>query len=103
MLELLKEYIAKRIDLLKLEAAEKTSVTMGTIAFFIIIATFGIFFLLMVNMGLGFLLGHFLNNYAYGLLIMSGFYLLLIIVAYVSRKKIKEAVANVIIETLHEP
>ena len=103
MLELLKEYIAKRIDLLKLEAAEKTSITMGTLAFLVVIATLGIFFLLMVNMGLGFLLGHYLNNYAYGLLIMSGFYLLLLLIAYFNRKKIKDAVANIIIETLHEP
>lgn len=102
MLDLIKEYVSKRIDLLKLEATEKTSIMIGTLSVLIVMATLGIFFLLMINMGLGFLLGHLLGNYAYGLLIMSGFYLLLLIIAYLYRNKIKESIANIIIETLDD-
>lgn len=102
MLDILKEYTSKRIDLLKLEAAEKTSVTIGVLAFLIIVAAFGIFFIFMLNIGIGFLIGQELGNLGYGLLIMSAFYLLLLILVFSFKKKIKDSIANLIIDALTE-
>ena len=56
MLDLIKEYAEKRLDLLKMEATEKSSVTAGTITFLAIAAVAGIFFLILFNIGLGLLI-----------------------------------------------
>ena len=101
MLDLVKEYAEKRIDLLKMEATEKSSVTAGTFTFLAIAAVAGLFFLILLNIGLGLLLGYYLDNYAYGMLIMAGLYLLIIIVVFLARNSIKNAVANKIIQSLN--
>ncbi len=101
MLDILKDYTSKRIELLKMEATEKSSVSAGVLAIIVMIAVFGIFFLILLNVGLGFLIGSYLGNYAYGLLIMAGFYLLMVIIVLLSRKAIKNFVANKIIKSLN--
>lgn len=101
MLDLVKEYAAKRLDLLKMEATEKSSVTAGTFTFLAIVAVAAVFFLILLNIGLGLLIGSYLGNYAYGLLIMAGIYLLIIIIVFLARNSIKNAVANKIIHSLN--
>jgi len=101
MLDLVKEYAEKRLDLLKMEATEKSSVTAGTFTFLAIGAVAGLFFLILFNIGLGLLIGSYLGNYAYGLLIMAGFYLLIILIVFLARNSIKNAVANKIIKSLN--
>ena len=101
MLDLVKEYAEKRLDLLKMEATEKSSVTAGTFTFLAIAVVAGLFFLILLNIGLGLLIGSYLGNYAYGLLIMAGFYLLIILIVFLARNSIKNAVANKIIQSLN--
>ncbi len=101
MLDLVKEYAEKRLDLLKMEATEKSSVTAGTFTFLAIAVVAGLFFLILFNIGLGLLIGSYLGNYAYGLLIMAGFYLLIILIVFLARNSIKNAVANKIIQSLN--
>ncbi|UFK97877.1 phage holin family protein [Kaistella faecalis] len=101
MLDLVKEYAEKRLDLLKMEATEKSSVTAGTFTFLAIAVVAGLFFLILFNIGLGLLIGSYLGNYAYGLLIMAGFYLLIILIVFLVRNSIKNAVANKIIQSLN--
>jgi len=102
MLDLVKEYASKRLDLLKMEAAEKSSVTAGTLTYMVIAAIAGLFFIVLLNIGLGFLIGSYLGNYAYGLLIMSGFYLLILLIVLFSRNAIKNKIANKIIKSLND-
>ncbi|MBU8882155.1 phage holin family protein [Kaistella sp. DKR-2] len=102
MLDLVKEYASKRIDLLKMEAAEKSSVTAGTLTYMVIAAIAGLFFIVLLNIGLGFLIGSYLGNYAYGLLIMSGFYLLILLIVLFSRNAIKNKIADKIIKSLND-
>ncbi|MCB4235048.1 hypothetical protein LDL59_07940 [Kaistella anthropi] len=45
MLDLVKEYASKRLDLLKMEATEKSSITAGTLAILIMVAVAGFFLL----------------------------------------------------------
>ena len=101
MIDIVKEYAAKRLDLLKMEATEKSSVTAGTFTFLAIVAVAAVFFLILLNIGLGLLIGSYLGNYAYGLLIMAGIYLLIIIIVFLARNSIKNAVANKIIHSLN--
>ena len=102
MLDLVKEYASKRLDLLKMEATEKSSITAGTLAILIMLAIAGFFFIILLNFGLGLLIGSYLGNYAYGLLIMSGFYLLILLIVILARKSIKNSIANKIIKLLND-
>lgn len=102
MIEIIKEYTTKRLELLKLEATEKTSVGFGLIVFIILLFSLVAFFVLMLNISIGLLIGHSLGNYGYGLLIVSVFYLILFILVLIFRKFIMKSVANKIIDFLNE-
>ncbi len=102
MVDILKEYISKRVELLKLEASEKSSVGSGFVVFIILSFAAVSFFVLMLNIGVGLLIGHYLGNYGYGVLIVSAFYLLIFILILLMRKTIMRSVANKIIEFLNE-
>lgn len=94
MVNLIKEYFEKRIELIKLNATEKTFKVIGASIPFIIIAVLFIFFLFILNVGLGLLIGNALENYAYGFLILAAFYFLLILLAYLLRNNIKNLIVN---------
>ena len=98
MVDILKEYINKRIELVKLQTTEKTSVGFGIILFLVLAFAFISFFVFMLNIGIGLLIGHSLGNYGYGLLIVSAFYLILFILVLAYRKLIINRVADKIIE-----
>ncbi|UOE39827.1 phage holin family protein [Chryseobacterium suipulveris] len=102
MLDFVKDYASKRLDLLKMEATEKSSLTAGTVTFLAIASIAGIFFIILLNIGLGLLIGSYLGNYAYGLLIMAGFYLLILVIVFLARNSIKNGVANKIIKMLND-
>lgn len=100
MVEILKEYLEKRLELLKLETSEKTSLGIGHLLFFSSVFIILSFFILILNLSIGFLIGNAIGNFGYGLLIVSGFYLLIILLLFVFRKKITESIANLIIKFL---
>lgn len=101
MLDVVKEYTSKRLTLLKMEATEKSSVTAGTVTYLTLAAVAALFFIILLNIGLGFLIGTWVDNYGYGFLILAGFYLLLILIVFAARNAIKAAVANKIIKSLN--
>ncbi|AYO57705.1 hypothetical protein CO230_05955 [Chryseobacterium sp. 6424] len=100
MLNLVKDYAGKRLDLLKMEATEKSSVVAGTTTYLVLIAVAALFFIILLNIGLGFLIGTWVDNYGLGFLILAGFYLLLMLVIFLARKAIKDKVANKIIKSI---
>ncbi len=102
MLDILKDYASQRIDLLKMEATEKTSITAGALSIIVLLSVCMLFFVILLNIGLGLLIGYYLGNYAYGILIMAGFYLLLMLIIFLSKKTIKTVVANKIIQSLND-
>ncbi len=101
MIEIIKEYISKRIDLIKMEITEKLTLSAGVVLLGVLISIAFLFFIILLNIGLGLLIGYWLGNYAYGMLIMAGIYLLIIVVLILSRKAIKDSVANMIIKKLN--
>ncbi|WP_294312888.1 phage holin family protein [uncultured Chryseobacterium sp.] len=101
MIETIKEYASKRIDLLKIEATEKSSLSAGVITYFVImLVAFG-FFIILFNFGIAFLIGEALGNQSYGFLIVAGFYLLAMILIMLFKKKIVNSVADQIIKFLN--
>lgn len=100
MLNLVKDYAGKRLELLKMEATEKSSVVAGTTTYLVLIAVLALFFIILLNIGLGFLIGTWVDNYGLGFLILAGFYLLLMLVIFLARKAIKDKVANKIIKSI---
>lgn len=101
MIETIKEYVSKRIDLLKIEATEKSSLSAGVITYFVtMLVAFG-FFIILFNFGIAFLIGEALGNQSYGFLIVAGFYLLIMILVMVFKKKIVNSVADQVIKFLN--
>lgn len=101
MIDLIKEYGIKRLELLKMEATEKASTGSGITLVIILASVFLLFFMAILNIAAGFLIGHALGNYGYGFLIVAGFYLLLFVLVLILRKSIKNGVANKIIKLLN--
>ena len=101
MLDIVKEYAEKRLDLLKMEATEKSSLGAGTATFLLLASVAGLFFIILFNIGLGLWIGSLLGNYGYGVLIMSGFYLLVLLVIFMARKSITNTVANKIVKAIN--
>lgn len=86
MLGLVKNYLEKRIDILKLEVAESTIGKASKIGYAFILALFGIFFLLFLFVGIGFFIGYELQNFGYGFLIVAGFFLLSLLLLLLVKK-----------------
>ncbi len=96
-----KDYINTRIELIKLQVAEKTSkILAGLIAGLIVSVIFLLFFLF-VNIAIAYLLGEWIGKIWAGFLIVSGLYLFLGILIWTGRNKlIRIPIMNKMIETL---
>lgn len=101
MIDTIKEYASKRIDLLKIEATEKSSISAGVIAYLVVLLVAFGFFIILFNFGLAYLIGKALENTAYGFLIVAAFYLLIMILVVIFRKRIIHDVASKVIEFLN--
>jgi sterol desaturase/sphingolipid hydroxylase (fatty acid hydroxylase superfamily) len=102
MLDLLKEYISKRADLLKMEVTEKAVTLIGMIVFLMLVSLSALLFIILFLFGLGFLIGEYLGNYGYGILIVAALYFIILIVLFKKRRAIKNLVANKLLESLDE-
>ncbi|MDO4225191.1 MAG: phage holin family protein [Bergeyella zoohelcum] len=100
MINIVKDYATKKLDLLKLEATEKTSVGLGNLVSTLLIVVMALFFVIFFNIGIGLWIGHSLGHYGYGLLIVAGFYLLLTIIFVLTKKSIANSIANKIVEQI---
>lgn len=101
MIETLKRFVLKRIELLKIEAIEKASLSASKVTYIIILLVAFAFFIILFNFGIAFLIGKELNNYSYGFLIVAAFYLLLIIFTIILKKLIINSIANKIIKSFN--
>ena len=71
MFGIFKEYIEKRINLIKINAMEQSAKISGLIFFFAIVLVVSMFFLAFLILSIGMLVGSLLGSYAYGFLLMS--------------------------------
>lgn len=101
MVETLKEYATKRLDLIKIQATEKTSISAGIIAYLIIFLIAFAFFIILFNFGLAYLIGKALNNTSYGFMIVAGFYVVVMIAVAVFKKKIVNLIADKVVQFIN--
>ncbi len=102
MIHLVKEYASKRLELLKLEATEKSSKGAGLLVFISLTALAALFFVVLFNIGIGLYIGSLLGNYGYGVLIVAGFYLLMLLLLFLLKKSIMTKVAGGIIKFIND-
>ncbi|MDP9959521.1 phage holin family protein [Chryseobacterium lathyri] len=101
MIETIKEYASKRIDLLKIEATEKSSLSAGLITYFVVLLVAFTFFIILFNFGMAFLIGKALDNTSYGFLIVAGFYIVVMGFIIAFKNKIVNVVADQVIKFLN--
>lgn len=101
MIETIKEYASKRIDLLKIEATEKSSLSAGLITYFVVLLVAFAFFIVLFNFGIAFLIGKALDNNAFGFLIVAAFYFVIMIFIVIFKNKIVNTVADNVIKFLN--
>ncbi|MEO5984180.1 MAG: phage holin family protein [Ferruginibacter sp.] len=96
-----KDYVETRIDLLKLQAANKTADVISSIASAVVMGVMFIFFFLLLNIGLALLLGQLLGNNYYGFFIMAAIYLIIGLLFKSSGDKwVKQPVSTSLIKKL---
>lgn len=101
MIETIKEYATKRIDLLKIEATEKSSLSAGIITYLVVLVIAFAFFIILFNFGIAFLIGRALNDTSYGFLIVAAFYFLIMILIIGFKNRIVNSVADKVIKFLN--
>ena len=100
MIGLFKNYIEKRISLLKLETTETSVKVLSMAVYILLLVTLGICFFAFFCLGLRLVIGNLLGNYAYGMLIMASIFLVGLLVVFSQKKNIienmKERLVNII-------
>jgi hypothetical protein len=98
------DYLQTYYKLKVLNAADKaTSITASTVASLVVVFL-GIFVLLFSGIALAIWLGHLLNSWALGYLVVAGLYLLVIIIIVALRKRLVfPMIRNSLIKKFYEP
>ncbi len=94
-----KEYLETRLDLAKLDAAEKASKAASAVTVASVLAFIGLFVLFFFSAGCAWLIAKATNNTAIGLFSVAGFYFLVGLIFYAFRDKwVKEPIINSILK-----
>jgi hypothetical protein len=75
MIDLLKNYLDKRIKLLKYDLVAVVANIGSNLVSAVLILVFVLFILLMLNLALGFYIGQLMDDVALGFLLVGGFYI----------------------------
>lgn len=89
MFDNFKEYINNRIEYSKLEVVDSVSNMISTAVFSLLIGMFVLLIGLIASLAFGFLLGNWFGNIGLGFLALFGLYILILIVVFITRKRIK--------------
>ena len=95
------EYLDTKLELTKLKAINTSSDVLSNMVYLIVKILIIFLFVGFVSVALAMLIGKTLGDYYYGFLIVGGFYLIVLLIIYVQRKKwIKGPVANSLINKM---
>ena len=98
----LTNHLEARWNLGVLNAAEKTAEAVSSATSAIIIGVITLFVLFFLSLGLAWIIGQSLNNLAYGLFIVAGFYAIVGFIVYAQRDRfIKIPVINSLIHKFY--
>jgi len=86
-----------KVELLKLEAYERTGKIISVLSFGLILTIIVLFLLLFLFLALGFFLSEWLGSMGLGFSIVAAFYLLLMGITYLLRNKIQMHILNLTI------
>lgn len=103
LFEKAQDYTKTSIELLKLNAIDKAADITASLAFRLVLGMFVAIFSLFISVSISLYIGKLLGEYYLGFLIVSGFYLMVVIVLFIFRDKlIKIPITNFIIKKLLE-
>jgi hypothetical protein len=99
----LKTYVDTRFELVTLKGAEKISNIGSSIGMALSVGLLFVFFLLFISIAGGFYLSMLLESYTYGFLVLSGIYLLVMIIVYLGRDSMLiNPIRNILIREMFE-
>lgn len=100
----MENYTRTSINLFKLNSIERSADVVSSLLSRITIVTIASLFILFANVGLAFWIGKMLGEYYLGFFIVSGFYIILMILTFIFRNKaIKKPISDMIIKKMiHE-
>ena len=95
------QYVATTAELYKLKAFQKVAKVATSVITSVLMAFFGILFLLFVSIGLAVYLGEVMGRMHYGFMIVAGIYLLLAIIIYaLSARVLKDKFNTMIVRQI---
>lgn len=99
MIDLLKDYIEKRLQLIKLELIGVFANIGSSLVSSFLILVFVLFILLMLSLSLAFWVSELLNNLALGFAIVGGFYIFIFVLyMFIWKEKINTRVKDTIVK-----
>jgi uncharacterized membrane protein YqjE len=100
---LVSDYVEARLKLIKFEVYEKSAKISAMLFSSLVIAMLASMILFFLSIALGFYLGSVLDSYGTGFMIVTGFYILLLLPFIFFRKNwIEKSIINRVIERLME-
>jgi hypothetical protein len=97
------DYLETRIDLLKLQAADKSADIISSLVSRLVLLVVALIFVMMLNIGIALWIGNALGGLHYGFFILAGFYLVTGLIFYSMRNKwIKQPVGDKMITKFFE-
>lgn len=101
LFERVENYATTSVNLLKLNAVEKSADVISSLSHRIVLLLVVAMFTLFINVGVSMYIGKLLNEYYLGFFIVSTFYLLLAVFIYIFRNKfLKTPISNMVITKL---
>lgn len=101
LFEKVENYATTSVNLLKLNAVEKSADVISSLSHRIVLLLVVVMFTLFINVGVSMYIGKLLNEYYLGFFIVSTFYLLLAVFIYIFRNKfLKTPISNMVITKL---
>ena len=95
------EYLETKIELTKLKAINTSSDVLSNLVYLFVKIMIIFLFIGFVSIALAIMIGNILGEYYYGFLITGGFYLFVLLIVYIQRKKwIKGPIANSLINKM---
>lgn len=95
------QYSRTSLELFKLNAIDKSSDVISSLAVVISLTFIAAVFTLFINIGLALLIGKAIGNYANGFFIVSGIYVFIGLILYIFRKDlIKNPIDNIVLGKL---
>lgn len=90
------EYIETKVEIYKIQVREEAVKAFTAIILVIVFLMIALLFILFLSLFIAEIINQLLSNRYYGYLIVSGIYIIIGVIVYVSRKKIYNAISDLV-------